>query len=293
MALLGEIIAARSGQSYAEYVTSQILRPLGMSSTTPEIPAAEYGKKLAIGYGSLTRGAVRDRVQLFQARGIAPAAGYASNAVDLAKFISWQFRLLKSGSNNEVLKAPTLRDMQRVHWTDQDFSTTWGLGFVVFRNDDRTFVGHGGSCPGYRTQVLLEPATRIGTVFLANAMVNSGQYARNMYSIMAPALRAVAKDTAAGKPADTTLEPYAGRYSDQPWGSESLILPWDDGLATVDLPSTNPMGSMTKLKKTGEHTFRRIRSDDTLGETWVFTLGPDGRATRYTVNGNHSFRITP
>lgn len=32
---------------------------------------------------------------------------------------------------------------------------------------------------------------------------------------------------------------------------------------------------------------------DTLGETWVFTLGPDGRATHYTVNGNHSFRITP
>jgi hypothetical protein len=53
------------------------------------------------------------------------------------------------------------------------------------------------------------------------------------------------------------------------------------------------MGSMTKLKKTGEHTFRRIRSDDTLGETWVFTLGPEGRATRYTVNGNHSFRIIP
>lgn len=295
MALLGEIVAARAGTSYTDYITRRVLTPLGMSSTTPEIPAAEHGHRMAVGYGSLNREGVRDRMPLFQARGIAAAAGYASTAGDLAAFLRWQFRLLRSGTNVEVLRAPTLREMHRVHWVDRDMTSSWGLGFAVWRNDNRTFVGHGGSCPGYRSQVLLDTEHRIGVVVLANAMINTGQYAQNMYGIMAPALRAAARDTSAGKPVDASLARYAGRYSSQPWGSETLIVPWEDGLASVGLPSTNPMGSMTRLRRVdgAEHTFRRVRSDDTLGETWIFSLDPDGRATHYTVHNNHYPRLMP
>jgi CubicO group peptidase (beta-lactamase class C family) len=291
MTLLGEIVAATSGRSYADYVTASILRPLGLTSTAPEMPNPATEPRLARGYGSVTRQGIREPVAPFQARGIAPAAGYSSTARDLAAFAQWQFRLLGSNGGSEVLNMNTLREMQRVHWAEPDYQTVWGLGFALWRDKNVSFLGHGGSCPGYRSQLLLQPKDKLATVFLTNAIANAEGYAQAMYDIVGPALIAAAKDTGTVKPADVSLAAYAGTYSAQPWGSEEVVLPWDDGLAMVDLPSRNPMEGMTKLKKTGEHTFKRVRADGELMESYVFTMGPDGRATRYTVHGNHTQRI--
>jgi len=290
LTLAGEVVAATSGMPYADYVRKNIIGPLGLASTAPELPDAERGKRLATGYSSLTRGGIRNPVAPFQARGIAPAAGYSSTVEDLGKFAMWQFRLLGKGGT-EVLNANTLREMHRVHWVDPDFATTWGLGFVVWRNDNKTFVGHDGSCPGYRTALLLKDDEKIGTVFMANAMVNSNAYAQTMYAIVAPALVAAAKDTTIPKPLDPTLGQYTGTYNAQPWGGEVAIVAWDDGLATVDLPSMNPVGEMDKLRKVGEHTFRRVRKDGELAETFTFEVGPTGRATRYKVHNNYYERL--
>ena len=290
LTLAGEVVAATSGMPYADYVRKNIIGPLGLASTAPELPDAERGKRLATGYSSLTRGGIRNPVAPFQARGIAPAAGYSSTVEDLGKFAMWQFRLLGKGGT-EVLNANTLREMHRVHWVDPDFAITWGLGFVVWRNDNKTFVGHDGSCPGYRTALLLKDDEKIGTVFMANAMVNSNAYAQTMYAIVAPALVAAAKDTTIPKPADPTLGQYTGTYNAQPWGGEVAIVAWDDGLATVDLPSMNPVGEMDKLRKVGEHTFRRVRKDGELAETFTFEVGPTGRATRYKVHNNYYERL--
>jgi hypothetical protein len=41
----------------------------------------------------------------------------------------------------------------------------------------------------------------------------------------------------------------------------------------------------------GDHTFRRVRKDDTLGETIVFEMGPDGRAVRFWQHDNPRPRI--
>jgi CubicO group peptidase (beta-lactamase class C family) len=288
MTLLGEIVQAASGMAYGDYVRRNILQPLELSSTSPEMPEAERGKRLATGYSSLTRSGTRSAMPFFQARGIAPAAGYASTVEDLAKFASWQFRVL-SGKSNQVLQAPTLREMQRVHWVDSDFDVTWGLGFSVWRDANRTFVGHGGSCPGYRTQLLLRPEEKIATVFAANAMVNSGLYAQKMYDIMAPVLTQAAKGET--KAVDTTLSAYTGTYSAQPWGGETAVIAWEDGLAELGLPNTDPLNDLTKLRKTGEHTFRRIRKNGDLGETVTFEMGPDGKPLAYRQHGNRYPRV--
>ena len=41
-----------------------------------------------------------------------------------------------------------------------------------------------------------------------------------------------------------------------------------------ELPTMNPVKEMERFKKTGEHRFRRIRKDDSLGEEIVFEMGP-------------------
>ena len=90
---------------------------------------------MAIGHEALNRTGERPVVSLFNAEGIGPAAGFSSTASDLAKFASWQFRVLDG--KDEVLKPNTLREMHRVHFLDEDWSPAWGLGFSIWKSDEK------------------------------------------------------------------------------------------------------------------------------------------------------------
>jgi CubicO group peptidase (beta-lactamase class C family) len=290
LTLAGEIVAAASGRAYADYVRASLLDPLGLRDTYPDMPVNERGRRLATGYSALGREGVRRSLPFYEAKGIAPAAGYASTALDLARFASWQLRLLSKGGK-EVLEANTLREMHRVHFVDPDWETTWGLGFEVWRNDGKTFVGHGGSCPGYRTQLLLKPDEKIATITMTNAIdADAAALAQQAYAIVAPAIKAATSDSGKAKPADPALEPYLGTYASS-FGGEMEIVRWEGGLASLFLPSENPLRALAKYRKVGEHTFKRVRRDGELAEAITFDIGPDGRATRVRSNYNIMPRV--
>ncbi len=290
LTLAGEIVAERSGQPYATYVREHILAPLGLESTTPEIPVEHRGGRLATGYGARGRAGERPQLTFLQVRGIAPAAGFASTVEDLAKFAAWQFRLLEHGGE-EVLRANTLREMHRVHWVDSDWSTHWGLGFALYRIDDKTFVGHGGSCPGYRSSLLTRPEDKFAAIVMTNAIdANPGRYTNNAYKIVAPAIAKALESEGEAKEPDPALRIYAGSYGTA-WGGEIAVLPWKDGLALLYLPNDDPLDALTRLKQTGDHTFRRVRSDDELGEEIVFELDGDGNVVRFKRNSNFYPRV--
>ena len=292
LTLAGEVVSATSKTPYDAYVRTNILEPLGLKSTTTEMPEAERGKRLATGYTALDREGKRQAMPFFQARGIGPAAGFASTAEDLARFASWQFRLAEKGGT-EILKATSLKEMQRVHWVDPDFETMRGLGFSILRGEGgKAFVGHDGACPGYRTSLLLSPSDEIAIAFLSNANgVDSLAYARDLFDIVAPAVRAAVKEPEKAKAPDPAMRRYAGTYGAQPWTGEAAVLPWEDGLALIFLPTDEPVRDLVRLKKTGENTFRRIRKDETLGEEVVFEMGADGRAVRFTRHSNPHERL--
>ncbi len=281
--LAGEVVAAASGQSYADYVRANLLQPLGLENTFPEMPAGERGKRLATGYSQWPREGDRHVMPFYQTKAMAPAAGYASSALDLAKFASWQFRALK-GSGLEVLSGNTLREMQRVHFVDPGWETTWGLGFQVWRHDGKTFVGHGGSCPGYRTHLLLKPDEKVATITMANTFDTDAEaLAQQAYQLVGPAIKAALADsTRSTPPPDGSLDRYLGGYST--FGGELEVIRWEGGLATMRVPSDNPVATITKYRPTGEHTFRAVRADGTPGEFMRFDLGADGRPFRLRTN---------
>jgi len=304
LTLAGEIVEQLSGQPYGEYVRENILEPLGMSNTFPEIPLEHRDGRLATGYSAPTREGTRNEVAFFQAKGIAPAAGYASTAEDLARFASWQFRL--TGDREEVLQAHTLDEMHRVHYVDPGWNTYWGLGFTVNRRNEKTFVGHGGSCPGFRSQLVLQLDEKVAVAFMANAMVNSGTYASGIYDLVAEAIKSAASEDEEGESdagaADeegkqekdeeaTDLTPYLGTYSNQPWGSETAVVKWKGGLALLSLPTETPLRGLTRLKHDEGDVFYRIRDDGERGEDVVFHRDESGRVTRYSVHGNFSPRV--
>lgn len=290
MALLGEVIAEVSGQPYAEYVKQHILIPLGLTDTSPEIPLEKKGGQLATGYSARMRDGSRKVIPDYLVKGLAPAAGFASTVEDLARFASWQFRLLEKGGW-EVLAVNTLKEMHRVHWIDPDWETKWGLGFSVSRRDGKTYVGHGGSCPGYRTQLSLCPKDKLAVIVMTNTQgVSPGAYASEIFDIVAASIKQAVEKPGEGKEPDPELVKFVGRY-DRPLGQETHIVIMDGELRMISLPNNNPSESLTKLRRINTNVFRRVRDDGELAETVVFELGPDGRVTRLVHNSQYAIRV--
>ncbi len=287
MSLLGEVVANVSKTSYENYVEKNILQPLQLTNTHPSLPQNLWRGKMATGYSALYRDGTRKMMPFFQANGIAPAAGYASNAIDLAHFASWQFRLLNNGSK-EVLRPSTLKEMQRVQWMDPDGKITWGLGFIVYKENDATYVGHDGSCPGYRTSLTLSPKNKIAVACMINAQgVDPEKYAFSIFELLNKA-KDVA-DTSAGK---ADLEDYAGNYDSYAWDGEDVVLPWKGRLAVFSLPSENPAKEMRLFKYISDDTFRRVRKDDeSLGEELRFERDAGGKVVRMFHGDNFANKL--
>lgn len=285
MSLLGEVVEKLSGKSYDAYVEENILKSLRLTQTHPYLPKEEWGKKMAVGYGAIRRDGTREPVALFDARGITAAAGYSSTVEDLARFASWQFRLLAKGGT-ELLKASTLREMHRVQWVDPDWKTTWGLGFVVAQEETTTLVSHGGSCPGYRTILQLDPKEKMAYTVMINAGGESPEmFAREFRNIISK----IPKEKATLK-SGVNLADFSGTYSSQPWGSETVVVPWYGDLAILSLPNADPDESMTVVRHVEGNVFKRVRSDKTLGEEIVFERDAFGSVVKMWRHSNYSVR---
>ena len=272
MTLLGEIVTEISGQPYNDYIRENVLSPLDLYDTRPYIPYKEQKQRVATGFSSRHRDGQRKELPPFQAKAITPAAGFSSTVTDLSRFASWQFRLLKNGGD-DVLSANTLREMYRVQWLDPDWKTTRGFGFKVWRLGEKTFVGHEGSCPGYRSILFLQPAEKIAVVFMANASgVDAVNFAHEIYKMVAPPLQ---KDTKEPPPAD--LEDYTGTYSQQPWWGEMAVFPWREGLGTLSIPTESPLSEIVPLERVEKDLFRRKREDGESGEPVQFLRNAKGK----------------
>ena len=126
---------------------------------------------------------------------------------------------------------------------------------------------------------------------MANAQgVNTDEFAQRMYEIVSPAIKEAMKGSNDGKQADPTLGRYTGSY-ESGFGGEIAIVEWEDSLAVLSLPDSNPMRDLTRLKHVGEHSFRRVRKDESLAEVITFEMGPDGRAARLVWNSNQYRRV--
>ena len=306
LSLAGYIVEEASGEPYHEYVRRHILAPLGMDDTHSEMPERHIGGQLATGYSGMTRNGVRVEEPFFLARGIAPAAGYASTVEDLAKFAMWQFRL--RGDHEEILHGFTLAEMQRPHFVDPDNDTKRGLGFSVSKRDGKTWVGHGGSCPGFRTTFTMQNDEKIAAIAFINANENPGKYANGVYGLLSEAVQAAVNDDAAvatdqngnggsngpgtgAAQSSAELSRYVGRYVRGMGASETAVVHWQGGIAMLNLPTDDPGGSLTKLQHVESDTFRRVDEDGELGGKVIFDADAQGRITRMRNPTNYSVRV--
>lgn len=287
LTLVGETVEAVSGTPYSDYISNNILRPLEMEATRPFIPAELYGKQMAVGWGSLRADGTRPSVKLFDARGINPAAGFSSSVNDLAKFASWQLRLL-NGDQKEILRASTLREMHRVHYITPDRKTSWGLGFSNSQLDDREIVGHGGSCPGYRSSLVIDPKNNVAIALAMNAMENPGQLVMAFGKLLANRIDAKTFDSPKGETID--LAQYEGTFSRQPWWRDVEVLPWAGGLIIAGVSGDDPLEGALLLKPLGGDRFRVVRKGGEDRDVLTFHRDENGSVTHFERFGQLIYR---
>ena len=288
LTLVGETVEAVSGVPYADYVTTRVLEPLGLEDTKPFLPREQYGKRMPKGYGALRADLTRPEVAVFDTAGITPAAGFTSTVNDLVKFASWTFRLADTGKA-EVLRASTLREMQRVHYLSPDWKRGWGLGFATWQADGTNVVGHGGSCPGYRSSLAIAPAEKMAVAVAMNANGNANEVGDGIAALFKARGNAKAFDAPEGGPVN--LSEFAGTYESQPWDSEFMLIPWAGGLANLEPDADNPAEAMGRLKPLGGDRFLVITDTGEERETVTFRRDADGRITGLERHGNLSRRV--
>ena len=159
--LLGELVAALRGRSWAQVLRDEVLLPLGMTRTTPrpDGPAAT-------GWGVHPWADVLHPEPEHDHGTMAPAGQLWATAADLARFAAFLL-----GDTGDVLAPATLEEMALPFGVDSaaDGLSAYGLGLQVVRSGTRTLVGHGGSMPGFLAGVFVDREAGDGALVLRNA----------------------------------------------------------------------------------------------------------------------------
>jgi CubicO group peptidase (beta-lactamase class C family) len=233
-AILGRIVSAVSGMRYTDYVGANILKPLGMTSTTLE-PSAAPADRLAHGY-RWEDNTWKDE-PLLSNGSFGSMGGMLTSVRDLSRYVgvflsAWPPR---DGPETAPIRRSSLREMQQV-WrpapasVTRDRSTgavqlnTGGYGFGLRISQSCSFghiVSHGGGLPGFGTVMTWLPEHGVGIIAFGNLTYASwGRVATEAFERLSKS-GGMAPRLPAPSPALTRARDAVSR----------LIVKWDDALA--------------------------------------------------------------
>jgi CubicO group peptidase (beta-lactamase class C family) len=284
-ALLGAVIGKVSGVSYADYVTENIIRPLRMRRTAPDLTPESRGW-LAAGYSRPIPNHARERFEHCATNAYASATGFLSTVEDLAKYVG---ALSLQRNTTKLLGRESKKELFRQHWTSP-MDGAYGLGFSVWWLDGKRIVGHGGGFTGFITRVALNLDDDVGVIVLANANESpSGLIADGIFETVSR----FATGDYLGGPAQAGLHRFEGAYRSR-WGDQIVV---STGSKLIGFaPQTNtPVKEGTVLRPASATSFvmESPFSYDSPGERARFSgKDGDGRAKRL-IWGSQPFDRIP
>jgi CubicO group peptidase (beta-lactamase class C family) len=169
--VLGDLVAKVSGEAFEDYVEANILKPLGMTSSTLLYKKADP-EKLAEGHTRSKDGSVQPIAHYPYNRAHTPSSNLHSNVVDMAR---WAFANLNGGEldGHRVLKPSTHALMWKPATQAGDrerVGISWFLkeSIPFSRSKGRTMVMHRGGDDGFLTKIMLLPAEKRGVILMTN-----------------------------------------------------------------------------------------------------------------------------
>jgi CubicO group peptidase (beta-lactamase class C family) len=182
-AILGRVIAAVSGEDYAEFVRTRLFRPLGMTATG--FDAAEFGSgQLAQGYQG--KAGAWQELAMDPSGAFAPMGGIFSCVSDLARWVSGFLAAFlpadEQAGGPHPLRVASRREMQSPHAAIPPAAfirvpgglsggepPSYGFGLFIEEDPARgVVVQHSGGYPGFGSNMRWHRATGLGVIALAN-----------------------------------------------------------------------------------------------------------------------------
>lgn len=265
-ALLGQVVEAASGTSYAEFLKGEVVDALGLHHTGPELEISR-GDEYATGYSSLAYAADRIPIEHVDTDAMAAATGFYSTAEDMCRYASAHFL-----GDERLLSDRSKRLMQRTEWKVEGADSHYGLGFAIQEVGGRRLVGHGGGYPGHITRTLFDPVARLAVSALTNAIDGSAQ---EMVTA-AVGLANLAAEPASAAVDAATVDRLCGRYANL-WGVLDVVR-LGGSLYAIDPTAGDPTEKPLRLDVTGPTTLRfgHARGYGSSGEALEFDVADDG-----------------
>lgn len=248
----GMVVEAVSGQSWADYLQTNIFDPLGMASSS--VDQAVEG--LATGYGIRTPDGPRETIGFVDARGMASATGLTSTVEDMARFVSAQFREGQRG-DQRILSTASLREMHRVRMLESTWTRGQGIGFSVRRVDGKLYVGHGGGYPGYTTNTTIQLDSKVGVIVLTNTNdSNPSQIAEQLMKTVGAAVAEATEVVPDEVAWDPSWARFAGLYGATGYpGRTSQVVLLNERLVIMS-PGASNVDNPIRLVPLGDGVFR-------------------------------------
>lgn len=162
--ILGLALSRAAHQPFTEYITREILKPLGMMDTS-----------FWIGPESVARLATTTHMPAlpsWRKNPALPAGGLFSTVDDLAKLMRFEFGL---GPETVLTHAKLLESFRLVVPSDGDLRYGDGIGYSAVRNEDSDLValGHGGQTWNYIASFEYDRAHQSGIILLTSDHTNA------------------------------------------------------------------------------------------------------------------------
>jgi CubicO group peptidase (beta-lactamase class C family) len=180
-ALLGRIVSNVSGVNYSEYIGREIMRPLGMNSTSYEVRDAPQQRR-AIGYRWENDAWAEEPTMAHGAFGA--MGGVQTSANDYAKWVAFLLSAwpAREGPETGPVRRATVRELaQGLNFVQVarrpgasgegacPQAAAYAMGFRVAQDCDFGLtLAHGGGYPGYGSYLLLLPEYGVGIFALTN-----------------------------------------------------------------------------------------------------------------------------
>lgn len=163
----GEVVAAAQKQSWEQFVTNRIFKPLGMKVTNLTKLETERAKDYALGYSYIKSTKETKRLPMRDITRIAPAGAINSSAREMAAWVRLMLgggrfdgkRLVSEKSYAELIK-------QQMKVSDK---IGYGLGWFIRDWNGHQAYDHGGNIDGFSSMVAFMPDRKLGFVYLSNA----------------------------------------------------------------------------------------------------------------------------
>ena len=175
--LLGRIVEAVSGQSYADYLDGRVLGPLDMATSSAD-PARAAAFGMAPGHRAWFGVPVADGFvhgSSDETWGAAPSGYVASSVEDMARYLQMYLNGGVGANGARVLSPEGVASMFLDRVPDPEGDTYYGMGWTSFCWDDGELVlSHDGQVENYVASMCLLPERDLGVVVLGNASDHAG-----------------------------------------------------------------------------------------------------------------------